>query len=176
MLNAESNRRERILDFVRHLARHLTPGEYAGSARQCRGIIEGDHAPVGRRAEQRELHANLPPVNFELAFLNRVSVPPRTSSDARGFAIVTRSPSSTAITPVATLASTRAVRCRASSSAAWLRRTSVAIRSKALRTGSNSRGVPGGKAGGSLPRPTAMAASRNAATGFPSRRAARPAR
>src|SRR5882762_1633190 len=92
-----------------------------------------------------------------------VSVPPSTSSDARGLAIVTRSASSTAITPVATFASTRAVRCRASSSAAWLRRTSVAIRSNALSTGSNSRGVPCGKAGGSLPRPTAMAASRNAA-------------
>src|SRR6266566_1252769 len=89
-----------------------------------------------------------------------VSLAPRTSSEARGFAIVTRSASSTAMTPVATFANTRAVRSRASSSAAWLRRTSVAIRSNALRTGSNSRGVPGGKAGGSLPRPTAMAGAR----------------
>ena len=80
------------------------------------------------------------------------------------------------MTPVATFANTRAVRRRASSSAAWLRRTSLAIRSNALSTGSNSRGVPGGNAGGSLPRPTAMAASRSAATGFASRRAATPAR
>ena len=101
---------------------------------------------------------------------------PSTSSEARALAIVTRSPSSTAITPVATLASTRAVRSRASSSAAWLRRTSVAMRSNAVSTGSNSRGVPGGNAGGSLPRPTAIAASRNAATGLPRRRAAKPAR
>src|SRR5439155_382250 len=92
------------------------------------------------------------------------------SSAARALAIVTRNPSSTAITPVATLASTCAVRRRASSSAAWLRRTSAAIRSKADITGANSRGAPGAKPGGAAPRPTAIAASRNAATGRASAR------
>src|SRR6266571_5026935 len=98
------------------------------------------------------------------------------NSSARAFAIVTRSASSTAITPVAMLASTRAVRCRASSIAAWLRRTSVTMRPNADSTGSNSRGAPGGNAAGSVPRPTASAAARSAATGFASPPAARPAR
>ena len=99
-----------------------------------------------------------------------------TNSSARAFAIVTRSASSTAITPVATLASTWAVRSRASSIAAWLRCTSATSRPNPETTGSTSRGPPGGNAGGTLPRPTASAASRSAATGFANPLAARPAR
>ena len=98
------------------------------------------------------------------------------SSAARGFAIVTRSPSSTAMTPVATFARTCAVRRRASSSAVRLRVTSLAIRSNADITGANSRGAPGGNAGSGAPLPTAPAASRKAATGRASPRAATSAR
>src|SRR2546427_8779744 len=71
MLDAEANRRERILDLVRHLARHFSPGEDAGGAGECRRIIERDDATVGRGAQQRELHANLSPADCELALLNQ---------------------------------------------------------------------------------------------------------
>ena len=97
------------------------------------------------------------------------------SSSARGLAMVTRRSESTATTPVATFASTCAVRRRASSSAPWLRRTSEAMRSNAESTGVNSSGAPGGNAGTETPRPTATAASRSAATGRASVPAASPA-
>ncbi len=74
MLDAEANRRERVLDFVRHLARHFSPGENARGACERRRIIERDDAPVGRRAEPRELHANLPAADLEFAVLNHVAI------------------------------------------------------------------------------------------------------
>ena len=74
MLNPEPDGRERILDFMRDLARHLAPGEDARGARQRGRVVERDDAAIRRRAEQRELHTNLPAVDLELELLDDIAI------------------------------------------------------------------------------------------------------
>ena len=49
MLHAQADRRQRILDLVRNLARHFAPGEDALCPRELGNVIEGDHDRVGER-------------------------------------------------------------------------------------------------------------------------------
>ena len=74
MLNAEPNRRERILDFVRHLPRHFSPCEHAGSARQRGCIVQRDDAAIGRRTEERQLQPDLATIDLELTLGNHVAI------------------------------------------------------------------------------------------------------
>ena len=68
MLHAKPDRRERVLDLVRHLACHLAPGEDALCARELRDIVEGQHhASLTRQPRQASM--NLSPVKLEVEFL-----------------------------------------------------------------------------------------------------------
>src|SRR4029079_15199418 len=50
MLDAKPNGRERILDFVRHLTRHLAPREHALCSRQLGHVVERDDSTARREA------------------------------------------------------------------------------------------------------------------------------
>ena len=156
MLDAESDRRERILDLVRDLPRHLAPREHALRARELRHVVEREHGtgtadraapdvresvdraardriPLRRcRARSRETRARAPRSRgrrrSRAAFRAASGCP--SSASACGFASVTSSVGATAMTPLATFLSTAAVRRCASSSAVRLADRSAAISPK----------------------------------------------
>ena len=66
MLQAEAHRRERILDLVRHLARHLAPREHALGAGDVGDVVERDHDAPNVRSERRELEGDPPAADLEL--------------------------------------------------------------------------------------------------------------
>ena len=74
MLNAEANRRQGILDFVRHLPRHFSPGEHARGPRQRRRVVERDDTAIRRGAEQCELQPDLSTADVELTLGDHVAV------------------------------------------------------------------------------------------------------
>ena len=76
MLHAEADRRQRVLDFVRHLARHLAPRQHARGPRERGGVVQRDDAAVRRRPERRNLHADLSPPHVELALRDALSLAP----------------------------------------------------------------------------------------------------
>ena len=164
----EPHRRERVLDLVRHLARHLAPGQHPLGAGDVGDVVERDDHAAHVGTQRRELEREPPAADLQLGRGFRLpdleealdharasgahSGPSRSRngspsrrlapriSTACGLAISTRPAGSRPTTPVATVASTAAVRFRASSSACWLDRMSAAMRPKAPNTGSNSSG------------------------------------
>ena len=55
VLHAQADRRERILDLVRHLSSHLAPGEHALRARELGHVIEREHGPSPAESRQAPL-------------------------------------------------------------------------------------------------------------------------
>src|SRR5207302_2064402 len=84
MLDPESDRRERILDFVRHLARHLAPGQRARTRGRAWAWGRGGR-PAGHRGA-RDGRGTLPGA--------RGPGPRIACADARGLAVVTGAASS----------------------------------------------------------------------------------
>src|SRR2546421_5131846 len=76
VLHAEADRRQRVLDLVRHLARHLAPGQHPCRARERGGIVERHDAAVRRRPERRNLHPDLSPPHVELALRDALALAP----------------------------------------------------------------------------------------------------
>ena len=66
VLQAEAHRGERILDLVRHLARHLTPGQHALGAGDVGDVVEGDHDASDLRAQRGELERDPAAARLEL--------------------------------------------------------------------------------------------------------------
>ena len=52
VLHAEPDRRERILDLVRDLPRHLTPGEHALRARELGDVVDRDDDAAAAEPER----------------------------------------------------------------------------------------------------------------------------
>ena len=80
MLHAQSNGRERILDFVRHLSRHLTPRQHTLRARELGDVVQGEDGTSA--LEARQLAAERASVVLDLEAVRR----PRTTQkrgDAR---------------------------------------------------------------------------------------------
>ena len=75
MLHAETHRRERVLDLVRHLPRHLPPREHALRTRHIGHVVERDHHPA--RVGCEACHAHLESSPFALG-LERVVLHSRT--------------------------------------------------------------------------------------------------
>ena len=50
VLHAEPDRRERILDLVRHLSRHLAPRQHALRARELGDVVQREHGAAAARA------------------------------------------------------------------------------------------------------------------------------
>ena len=132
MLQAQPHRRERVLDLVRHLPRHLAPREHPLRAGDVGDVVERDHDASHLRSQRRELEGDPPPASLELgrrlggrrrrrkrrtAVVNGAhSAPSRSSSGAPSssssadrstacrLAIRTRPSGSMPTTPVATVA------------------------------------------------------------------------
>src|SRR5688500_16752705 len=52
MLHAKADRRERVLDLVRHLTRHLTPREHPLRMRELRDVVERERGATARQPRE----------------------------------------------------------------------------------------------------------------------------